>query len=136
MDSRWNRRTITAIRKRHALRSLGAGLVFFAALYIFNRFFSVSVCLVKNIFGVNCPGCGLTRGFISVLRLDFKSAFSYHVLAVPLFFGIFLYCFFCIVDVAFHKAYVVKIEKQMAKWYMYIVYSIILIVAGILNSLS
>lgn len=43
-------------------------------------------CPFKLIFGVDCPGCGMTRAFISALKLDFKAAFRYH----PLFwlFGI------------------------------------------------
>ena len=42
-------------------------------------------CPIKQIFGVNCPGCGMTRAFLSALRLDFCAAFHYH----PLF-GIFM----------------------------------------------
>jgi len=43
-------------------------------------------CPVRAIFGVDCPGCGMTRACLSALRLDFRSAFAYH----PLFwlFGI------------------------------------------------
>lgn len=33
-------------------------------------------CLWKTIFNVNCPGCGLTRAFINLLKLDFKHAFE------------------------------------------------------------
>ena len=29
-------------------------------------------------FKVPCFGCGMTRAFVSALRLDFASAFSYH----------------------------------------------------------
>lgn len=43
-------------------------------------------CVSRYLFGVSCPGCGMTRAFFSVLRLDFKQAFYYHPLfpAVPL----------------------------------------------------
>lgn len=37
-------------------------------------------CPAKKIFGIDCPGCGLTRACLSALRLDFKSAFEYHPL--------------------------------------------------------
>lgn len=43
-------------------------------------------CPFKSLFGIDCPGCGMTRALIAALKLDFKTAFHYH----PLFllFGI------------------------------------------------
>lgn len=41
-------------------------------------------CPFKNLFGIPCAGCGMTRAFIALIQLDFKSAFNYH----PLVFGI------------------------------------------------
>ncbi len=43
-------------------------------------------CPSKVLFGIPCPGCGLTRAYKAALRLDFQSAFSHHPLfplAVP-----------------------------------------------------
>lgn len=42
-------------------------------------------CVNKYLFGVSCPGCGMTRALLSALRLDFKQAFYYHPMfpAVP-----------------------------------------------------
>ena len=37
-------------------------------------------CPANKIFGIDCPGCGLTRACLSALRFDFKSAFEYHPL--------------------------------------------------------
>lgn len=37
-------------------------------------------CPAKKIFGIDCPGCGLTRACLSALRLDFRTAFEYHPL--------------------------------------------------------
>ncbi len=39
-------------------------------------------CYFKSIAGIPCPGCGLTRAFLSLLYGDIASAFFYH----PLFF--------------------------------------------------
>ena len=33
-------------------------------------------CIWKKIFGFQCPGCGLTTAFISLIKLDFKTAFE------------------------------------------------------------
>lgn len=46
--------------------------------------FGVYKCPIKAIFHIDCPGCGLTRAFWAALRLDFKTAFSYHPLFLPI----------------------------------------------------
>ena len=33
-------------------------------------------CIWKSIFGVLCPGCGLTTAFISLIELNFNNAFE------------------------------------------------------------
>ena len=33
-----------------------------------------------QLVGLSCPGCGMTRAFFALLRLDFSSAFYYHPL--------------------------------------------------------
>ncbi|MDR2157132.1 MAG: DUF2752 domain-containing protein [Clostridiales Family XIII bacterium] len=37
-------------------------------------------CPFKLITGIPCPGCGMTRAFLSAAQLDFRSAFAYHPL--------------------------------------------------------
>lgn len=37
-------------------------------------------CPFLYIFGVPCPGCGMTRALLKAVRLDIKSAFYYHPL--------------------------------------------------------
>lgn len=37
-------------------------------------------CLIKGLTGVSCPGCGMTRSFLALLRLDFSGAWYYHPL--------------------------------------------------------
>ena len=50
-------------------------------------------CLFKWIFGIECPGCGITRAYISLLHLDLKQAFMYNHMfwAVPIFFLFYLF---------------------------------------------
>ena len=57
----------------------------------------IPVCLFKNIFGVNCWGCGLTRAAVSVIQLDFKGAVEYNwriLIVFPLFCGIWVHCLY------------------------------------------
>jgi hypothetical protein len=35
-------------------------------------------CPVYALFGVCCPGCGMTRAVLACLRLDWKAAFLWH----------------------------------------------------------
>jgi hypothetical protein len=41
-----------------------------------------SICLFKNIFGIECYGCGIAKAVISVMQLDFARAFNYNKLIV------------------------------------------------------
>ena len=37
-------------------------------------------CPIRLVTGVSCAGCGMTRAWLSVLRLDLRQAFYYHPL--------------------------------------------------------
>ncbi len=37
-------------------------------------------CPVRFVTGISCPGCGMTRAWLSLLRLDLAGAFYYHPL--------------------------------------------------------
>ncbi len=58
---------------------------FLVGVVIFLAFFELFLpnrtnCLVKNLTGMPCPTCGMTRAFKSVIRFDFESAFEWHPL--------------------------------------------------------
>lgn len=36
------------------------------------------VCLFRNLFGTECPGCGMTRALFSLLHFDFGAAWGYN----------------------------------------------------------
>ena len=42
-------------------------------------------CPIKQIFGLSCPACGLTRSFQEILHFHFWKSFSYNILGLPLF---------------------------------------------------
>jgi hypothetical protein len=44
-----------------------------------------SLCLFKNLFGIECPGCGMTRALSGVLHGDFAGAFQYNKMIVAVF---------------------------------------------------
>lgn len=123
-------------RKKQTLHSLGVGLVFFIFLFIFTKVFSISLCPINALFGINCFGCGMTRGFIAILSLNFESAYQYNVLSIPVFFSIFLYCLLAIIDIIFNKDYIFILENQLSKKYMFPIYTVILFTATILNNIN
>jgi hypothetical protein len=41
-----------------------------------------SICLFKNLTGLDCYGCGMTRAILSALHFHFESAFYYNKLFV------------------------------------------------------
>lgn len=59
-----------------------------AVMYLFDI-----PCLFLWLFKIPCPGCGITRAYISLLHLDMAKAFSYNPMfwSVPLLFILYLF---------------------------------------------
>ena len=72
------------------IQNLKIKLVAFAllGLLILLAYLADFGCVWQRLFSVPCPGCGMTRAWFSVLRLDFASAFAFHPMfwSVPLLF--------------------------------------------------
>ena len=50
--------------------------------YIFFNFMP-SACIFKNITGVPCPGCGLTRSGVALLKGQWQKSLYFHALLLP-----------------------------------------------------
>ena len=51
-------------------------------------------CIFNELTGFLCPGCGITRMFMALFRLDFKSAFAYNkamFFILPVFSAVYLF---------------------------------------------
>ena len=86
-------------------------------------------CPIHKLTGLYCPGCGITRMLLSILKLDFIKAFKYNPLVfISLPIGIYLY-----ID------YLIKKDKSLYKkipekvWYIIIA---IFIIYGILRNIK
>ncbi|NLO11422.1 MAG: DUF2752 domain-containing protein [Candidatus Cloacimonetes bacterium] len=44
-----------------------------------------SLCIIKNISGYNCPGCGTTRAVSAILKGKFAAAYSYNPFIIIIF---------------------------------------------------
>ena len=51
---------------------------YFAIAYSLMNYFDIT-CMFLEIFGVPCPGCGMTRAALSLLRFDFTGAIRYNI---------------------------------------------------------
>lgn len=97
-------------------------------LLVSSHFHFYILCPIKEITNLYCPGCGITRMLLSLLKLDFIKAFNYNPLVfISLPIGLYLY-----ID------YLIKKDKSLYKkipekiWYIVI---IIFIVYGILRNI-
>lgn len=43
----------------------------------------LSPCFFKSHFGLECPGCGMQRSFIALLKGDITSSLHYHIGLIP-----------------------------------------------------
>ena len=60
------------------------------------------VCPVKYFLHIPCPGCGLTRGFVSILHFRFTAAFYDNILSIPIFLILGCAVLFTLIDLLFH----------------------------------
>lgn len=68
-------------------------LLILAVLYlIVSKKIGIGIpCLFYKITGFYCPGCGISRMFISLLQLDFYQAFRHNALVFILLIGYIIY---------------------------------------------
>lgn len=82
-------------------------LVYFTAVYLFFSYTGIR-CVFLHLFGIPCPGCGMTRALMSVLRLDIIGAVKHNLL---IFFMpyILAYIFFDFKNQKLHKKILIAI---------------------------
>lgn len=79
-------------------------------------------CPIRLIFHIYCPGCGITRMFISLIKLDFYQAFRYNPLV-----------FIIIPIIIINNFFVKNLKIKKIIWYILI---ILCIVFGILRNIN
>lgn len=64
--------------------------LFWIALYLIYALimyiFKLESCPIKLLIGLPCPGCGMKRAILCLLKLDFKGSFRYNALWLILLF--------------------------------------------------
>ena len=77
------------------------GITLFIGYYCISKYTGFYIpCIFHELTGLYCPGCGITRMFFSIIRLDFYQAFRYNPLVFIL---LILYLLFKIFKVKLPK---------------------------------
>lgn len=92
-------------------------------------------CILKKYTSIRCPGCGLTRGFRCILKLDFINAFKYNILSIPIFICILISFIILIYDIVNNSTKCIELFNRMtSKHYKLII--LILIITMIINNIN
>lgn len=76
--------------------------------------FSVhNFCLIKTLFGIECPVCGVTRSVLNTMHFNFSRAFLYHPLGPLITFLIILNFIYFLLTVLFKKMIKIKWDKEV-----------------------
>lgn len=91
-------------------------------------------CIFKHFLHIPCPGCGLTRAFREILKLNFIKAFSYNYLSIIILIVLIILNIAMVIDIIKDKNITNKIINKITK-YSYIII-ILLIISEIINLYS
>ncbi len=106
---------------------LGVGLIY----YVFVSLTNVGIpCPVRLITGFQCPGCGISRMLMALIRLDFAEAFRYNpvvLLTLPII-------LFCVIrsDVGYIRTGRNSLDRYQPVW---IAELVILLMFGIIRNI-
>lgn len=107
-------------------------IVTFFLLIVYSVIFLITgnglPCIFHKITGFYCPGCGISRMFISIAKFDFYQAFRYNPLVFILLILFFIYVIIELIHFK-KKGYYFKINK-----WLYIVLLVIVISFGIFRN--
>lgn len=104
-------------------------LLVFGVLVVF--VFDVD-CLFKSIFGIACPGCGLTRGFRALFHVDLKEAFFYNILTIPIFLFLVIFLVLFVIDILCNRDFVSRYLLFFSKYYYILI--VLVMVSFVFNN--
>lgn len=98
-------------------------------LFIFVLLNTSYECFIHKYFNINCPACGLTRSFRSLLKLNFMESIKYNVLGIPLFITFIVSACWLLKDAFSNQnTYFLFLFKMLEKYYKFIFITIVITV--------
>lgn len=113
-------------------------ILIFAILFLIVGFISmwylnISIpCVYYELTGIYCPGCGMTRAFLSLLKLDFYQALRYNAFSIIVAVLLALYILGGIYGWLFNKINFMEKKIPSLVWIIFIV---ALLAYGILRNI-
>jgi len=77
----------------------------YSALVLFDSYSNhqhTTVCVFKLVTGIPCPGCGMGRATLEIIKGHFGSSFMYNILCIPFTLAIIISLIWLIIDL-FHR---------------------------------
>lgn len=109
-------------------------ILIFAIYYIFIIYGINLNCVFKTYFNVECPACGMTRAFYSILNFDFIHAFLYNILSIPLAIIVIISIFILIYDfITGNNRFLSGIKNFFTNYYILIL--TLLVISFIYNNI-
>ena len=110
---------------------LNISLVIFGIIYfiLLKNNFGIK-CIIKGLFNIKCPACGISRMVLALSKFNFKEAFSYNQFIFCT--GIFLFIGYIVSNILYYKTG--KIENKF-NIYFYSIYTLLLIIWMIIRNL-
>ena len=116
---RWQQKN--KMKKSNYKYFLIVGIIGILYLIVFLKYKIGIPCLFHEVTGLYCPGCGMTRAMISIIKLDFYQASRFNIL-------IFIVIPFFIIY------FILKDKKTIPNWIWYVLLSLV-ILYGILRNI-
>lgn len=109
------------------LSIIGVGFFY----YVFTLLTNFAIpCIIYKYTGIQCPGCGVTRMFLSLIKFDFYNAFLYN----PVVF--ILLIFWNLIAVILFIGKPKFINKPIFLWSSFVLSLLAMILFGIFRNLS
>ncbi len=98
-------------------------IILLIGYYFLHEWFNFNIfCPIHKLSGFYCPGCGITRMFFAILRLDFYQAFRYNPLVFIL---LILYLFKIIMELIIKHPITISNRSTYILLFIVIAYGIL-----------
>lgn len=110
-------------------------ILFCLVLFLIIIYFFPVNCIFKQFTDISCPGCGLTRAFLSLLSFNFVDAFLLNILSIPLFIFLIILIVNLIVDIYKNRfKFIPNLLRFLSRYY--IIIFLLVFISFIYNNFS